>query len=169
MNTFLIISSSTKTPLASRDFFVSTPSRIRRCQQEVVSSTHFKRIPIFWNKYFPRIPTTIKTMGVNITTIAYLRVLIIEIGSTIIFMVVEAQGFLKVSRMPSWELTYPLKSPFWRWFSFSPRWDMLTFLEGKTLHEVIFLPKYQRCFWCFCLVTKNDAWKVQAKIRWYET
>ena len=31
-------------------------------------------------------------MGVNITTIAYLRVLIIEIGSTIIFMVVEAQG-----------------------------------------------------------------------------
>ena len=31
-------------------------------------------------------------MGVNITTIAYLRVLIIEIGSTIILMVVEAQG-----------------------------------------------------------------------------
>ena len=22
--------------------------------------------------------------------------------------------------IPSWELTYPLKSPFWRWFSFSP-------------------------------------------------
>ena len=42
----------------------------------------------------PRIPTTIKTMGVNITTIAYLRVLIIEIGSTIIFMVVEAQGIV---------------------------------------------------------------------------
>ena len=33
-----------------------------------------------------------KTMGVNIATIAYLRVLIIEIGSTIILMVVEAQG-----------------------------------------------------------------------------
>ena len=31
-------------------------------------------------------------MGVNITTIAYLGVLIIEIGSTIILMVVEAQG-----------------------------------------------------------------------------
>jgi len=31
-------------------------------------------------------------MGVNITTIAYLRVLILEIGSTIILMVVEAQG-----------------------------------------------------------------------------
>ena len=30
--------------------------------------------------------------GVNITTIAYIRVLIIEIGSTIILMVVEAQG-----------------------------------------------------------------------------
>ena len=37
-------------------------------------------------------PTTIRTMGVNITTIAYIRVLIIEIGSTIILMVVEAQG-----------------------------------------------------------------------------
>ena len=35
-------------------------------------------------------PTTIKTMGVNRTTIVYLRVLIIQIGSTIILMVVEA-------------------------------------------------------------------------------
>ena len=41
---------------------------------------------------YPGIPTTIKTMGVSITTIAYLMVLTIEIGSTIIFMVVEAQG-----------------------------------------------------------------------------
>ena len=40
----------------------------------------------------PGIPTTIKTMGVNITTIDYLRILIIEIGSTINLMVVEAQG-----------------------------------------------------------------------------
>ena len=40
----------------------------------------------------PGIPTTTKTMGVNTTTIAYLRVSIIEIGSTIILMVVEAQG-----------------------------------------------------------------------------
>ena len=52
------------------------------------------RIPLD-KQFFPRIPTTIKTMGVNITTIAYLRVLIIEIGSTIIFMVVEAQGFVR--------------------------------------------------------------------------
>ena len=36
------------------------------------------------------IPTTIKTMDVNITTIVYLRVLIIQIGSTIVLMVVEA-------------------------------------------------------------------------------
>ena len=43
-------------------------------------------------KLTPGIPTTIKTMGVNITTIVYLRVLIIQIGSTIILMVVEAQG-----------------------------------------------------------------------------
>ena len=41
---------------------------------------------------YPGIPTTIKTMGVNITTIVYLRVLIIEIGSTFVLMVVEAQG-----------------------------------------------------------------------------
>ena len=39
--------------------------------------------------FVPGIPTTIKTMGVNITTIVYLRVLIIQIGSTIILMVVE--------------------------------------------------------------------------------
>ena len=40
----------------------------------------------------PGIPTTIKTMGVNITTSAYLRIFIIEIGSAIFLMVVEAQG-----------------------------------------------------------------------------
>ena len=43
-------------------------------------------------KRFPEIPTTMKTMGVHITTIAYLRVFIIEIGLSIILMVVEAQG-----------------------------------------------------------------------------
>ena len=36
----------------------------------------------------------LKQRGVNITTIACLRVLIIEIGSTIILMVVEAQGMI---------------------------------------------------------------------------
>ena len=35
--------------------------------------------------WIPGIPTTIKTMGVNITTIDYLRVLIIEIGSKPLF------------------------------------------------------------------------------------
>ena len=45
---------------------------------------------------YPGIPTTIKTMGVHITTIAYLRVLIIGIGSTILLMVVEAQGIYKI-------------------------------------------------------------------------
>ena len=45
-----------------------------------------------WEKLlvYPGIPTTMKTMGVNITTIVYLRVLIIQIGSTIVLMVVEA-------------------------------------------------------------------------------
>ena len=40
----------------------------------------------------PGIPTTIKTMDVKIATIAYLMVLIMGIGSTIVLMVVEAQG-----------------------------------------------------------------------------
>ena len=43
-----------------------------------------------FEKLSPGIPTTIKTMGVNITTIVYLRVLIIQIASTIILKVVEA-------------------------------------------------------------------------------
>ena len=54
----------------------------------------------------PGIPTTIKTMCVNITTIVYLRVLIIEIGSTIILMVVEAQG-----NITSHDLDLPPRSP----------------------------------------------------------
>jgi len=48
------------------------------------------------NKLHPAIPTTIQTIGVNITTIAYLRVLIIGIGSTISLMVVEARGTLSM-------------------------------------------------------------------------
>ena len=48
----------------------------------------------------PGIPTNIKTMGVNITTIAYLRVLTIEIGHTIILMVVEAQGSVSNAKNP---------------------------------------------------------------------
>ena len=41
-------------------------------------------------------------MGVNITTIVYLRVLIIQIWSTIILMVVEAQGiYIYTPRTPN--------------------------------------------------------------------
>ena len=48
---------------------------------------------IFTKKYIIiGIPTAIKTMGVNITTIAYLMVLIIEVGSTVFLMVLEAQA-----------------------------------------------------------------------------
>ena len=43
-------------------------------------------------------PPLYKTMGVNITTIAYLRVLIIEIGSTNFLMVVEAQGSIDLKK-----------------------------------------------------------------------
>ena len=55
-----------------------------------------EKYPLGWGPldnqpHNPGIPTTIKTMGVNITTIAYLWALIIEIGSTIILMVVEAR------------------------------------------------------------------------------
>ena len=55
-------------------------------------NVHEFEAPIGLLTIYPGIPTTIKTMGVNITTIVYLRVLIIQIGSTIILMVVEAQG-----------------------------------------------------------------------------
>ena len=58
---------------------------------ECVSAKPWKRKP---KNIYPGIPTTIKTIGVNITTMVYLRVLIIEIGSTIILMVVEAQGII---------------------------------------------------------------------------
>ncbi len=62
----------------------------------------------FLNSY-PGIPTTIKTMGANITTIVYLRVLIIEIGSTIILMVVEAQGLSMFSMFRARHIVlYPL-------------------------------------------------------------
>ena len=60
------------------------------------------------------IPTTMKTMGANITTIAYLRVLIIEIGSTSILMVVEAQGIYRTYLCFQWQMD--------RWiFPFHPR------------------------------------------------
>ena len=39
------------------------------------------------------------------------------------FTVIKGQFFFNKPRtkdLPSWELTYPLKSPFWRWCSFSP-------------------------------------------------
>ena len=55
----------------------------------------FQGICLDPKRVYPGIPTTIEIMGVNITTIDYLRVLIIKIGSTIILMVVEAQGILK--------------------------------------------------------------------------
>ena len=43
-------------------------------------------------------------MGVNITTIAYLRASIIEIGSTIILMVVEAHGLVTPWKINGWNL-----------------------------------------------------------------
>ena len=53
-------------------------------------------------------------MGVNITTVAYLRVWIIEIGSTIILMVVKAQGiymyiyviYINLRRICQWKLSH---------------------------------------------------------------
>ena len=49
------------------------------------------------------------SMGVNITTIVYLRVLIIQIGSTIILMVVEVQGCNNQSTTYSrWWLNQPI-------------------------------------------------------------
>ena len=55
---------------------------------------------------FPRSPKTIKIIGVHITTIDYLRVLIIEIGSTIILMVVEAQGVVSLKFDPPKKIAF---------------------------------------------------------------
>ena len=60
------------------------------------------------NYVYPGIPTTIKTMGVDIITIDYLRVSIIEIGSTIILMVVEAQGIYIYGYLCLQHLTHKL-------------------------------------------------------------
>ena len=50
-------------------------------------------------------------MGVNITTIVYLRVLIIQIGSTIILMVVEAQGIYIYPICSTWYNVNQVKIP----------------------------------------------------------
>ena len=85
----------------------------------------------FQTEWNPGIPTTIKTMGVNITTIVYLRVLIIQIGSTIILMVVEAQG-------------KPTQSPSFFHSNLYAQEAMLEFvtpnLKGETQHGEIFWP-----------------------------
>ena len=66
----------------------SGPGGVARCNH-CLEETHVACIYIYVKTL--GFQPTIKTMGVNITTIDYLRVLIIEIGSTIILMVVEAQ------------------------------------------------------------------------------
>ena len=48
-------------------------------------------------------------MGVNITTIVYLRFLIIEIGSTIVLMVVEAQGNISIGLVYLYEFTIEIQ------------------------------------------------------------
>ena len=46
------------------------------------------------------VQTTIKTMGVHITTIVYLRMVIIQIGSTFVLMGVEPQGMASFKGIP---------------------------------------------------------------------
>lgn len=40
----------------------------------------------------PKVQSTTKTMGVHITTIVYLRIVVTQIGSTIILVGAEPQG-----------------------------------------------------------------------------
>ena len=54
-------------------------------------------------------------MGVNITTIVYLRVLIIQIGSTIVLMVVEAQGYDIFWAVPSDEHSWAMVHRYFRY------------------------------------------------------
>ena len=70
-------------------------------------------------------------MGVNITTIVYLRVLIIQIGSTIILMVVEAQGPCNSTKLPLVTEHAPFKGVkgharigrFWFWPRARLKWN----------------------------------------------
>ena len=87
-------------------------------------------------------------MGVYITTTAYLRVLTIEIGSTIILMVVEAQGgpidFLPDPWVPaSWqELGHgPFDGP----FSFFPGMAMSIAGRGGWCGVCVFFCSRRRC------------------------
>ena len=74
-----------------RDFATRAFVELNLNPMESMRTNGIKKTIHEWHKC-PGIPTTIKTKGVNITTIVYLRVLIIQTGSTIILMVVEAQG-----------------------------------------------------------------------------
>ena len=70
-------------------------------------------------------------MGVNITTIDYLRVLIIEIGSTIILMVVEAQGLsIQADSLTSIANSQIQLEESWSWMTLT--WWAVFRLEGKT-------------------------------------
>ena len=74
------------------------------------------------DKSYPGIPTNSKTMGVNISTIAYLMVLIIEIVSTIILMVVEAQGLESLQNMCRTGITPPPQKLTWLGWRIHHEW-----------------------------------------------
>ena len=117
----------------------------------------------------PGIPTTIKIMGVNITTIDYLRVLIIEIVSTNILMVVEAQGYHPLNLL-HWSLQ--------KKFSKSSQ-----HLNGNTeiLHQLMdmFIPLFTRFYhhpnggwewdWDFCTINSTPWHKKTVNTRGYIT
>jgi len=78
-------------------------------------------------------------MGVNITTIDYLRVLIIEIGSTIILMVVEAQGSFEQN---SCRFPVPMASFLFRelqlWWPPRLRWTTSVAWECQPIKQTVF-------------------------------
>ena len=74
--------------------------QITHLERKIIFQTSMIMFHVNLPGCIPGIPTSIKTMGVNITTFAYLRVFfLIEIGSTILLMVVEAQGY--------WTIRFP--------------------------------------------------------------
>ena len=115
-------------------------------------------------------------MGVNITTIAYLRALVIEIGSTIILMVVEAQGYhrhlKRICPNKSKVLTLDFKKKHvfsivwsfsvldsfpWRCFLFNmvSSWELLLLSHwcmGRWELKGCSMPKKQKCWWVWCLM-----------------
>ena len=97
--------------MISLDFFPGLPY----CQWGKGWIGDFLQYTIFTLGFQPPLKHNQNNGWKNITTIVYLRVLIIQIGSTIILMVVEAQGLcLKIHQVRNHPIHVTFSHPFCR-------------------------------------------------------